>query len=69
MSLGEKRVVLNYTPITEEVKIKVREVKEHFAQLIDEVEEFKSNDPRIAARVQTYLEDACMNYVKLLTTS
>lgn len=67
-SLGEKRVVLDYTPLSDEQKSSIKETKVLFAQLIDDVELSKSKDPRLAARVQTFLEDACMNWVKLIAS-
>lgn len=67
-SLGEKRVVTNYTPLSEDQKLEIKGTKMLFAKLIDDVEELKSKDPRLAARVQTFLEDACMNYVKLIAS-
>lgn len=64
MTKGEKMVRVNFNATGDS---EIDRVKKLFANQINMIEDIKDKDLRIAARTQTYLEDACMNYVKLLT--
>ena len=59
---------MNYTPLSEGQKENVKTIKELFAKLIDDVESIEDADARLKAIVQTKLEDACMYFVKLVTS-
>ena len=66
LSLGGKRVRATFNPSGND---SVDFIKGKTADLIDQVENWKNIDPRLAALAQTAYEEACMWTVKLLTTN
>lgn len=66
MTKGQERVVLNYTPLSEEQKSEISRIKQLFADMINDVEKYDNS--RLVAMVQTKLEDTCMYYVKLIAS-
>ena len=64
-SLGARRVRESFNPSQDSV---VDKFKRYTADLIDLCEDFKHQDPRLAALAQTAYEEAAMWAVKLVTT-
>lgn len=65
LTLGQERVRITFNVNANPL---VNEIKQNIADLIDQCNERKDLDPRVAAIAQTKLEDACHWAVKLVTT-
>ena len=64
MTMGEKRVRLDFNP---DGAPTVRSFKARTAHLIDLVDHIATRDPRLAALAMTAYEEACMWAVKCAT--